>query len=708
MTTNGGPATPAPTPRPYTGVKWGGTDLLWQHIFGDQKGLLAIWSGRRVPNQKDLVDPATKYFEWPRRALDAIQHLERESDNSREAYFCAHLLTKRRRIKENAALILAAYVDGDGAQPGPGVPPPTAVVESSPGRQQFYWRFTKAIDPERAEQINRRLAYAMSADKSGWDLTQVLRGPGCRNWKYTPAPRVEIISIEDALAYDPDELERILPQLPAEATAVRAEVKLGQQDAATPISDRDQRALEKMYASKRGSDLLHLANGGSLRKKPDGSPDHSADDLSYFNGLAFWLDKDASRMAAAAWRSGRVRNKWNETHSAKGETYVEMTIGEAIGGCRQTFRELTGYDAGDEPPSIGRLQFKPPAAPVSSSTTAGGEPSAVPEACPCAGDHAKCAEIAELRGTVRDLTAWVERLAGLEEDRQAVIRETRAERDQLAEQIAGWKAILSNPKLKPADRIVAIPIVDQVRHARLNGQDEIHVRYPGIVNGWGIPESTVQKSVAVVTDMVGAPLAKRNEPDKPVLVDTKHGPKEVTPWKTIVSATVEGDLYAAVGSYDPGLPQRGGKRTPVPQCKDHPNADVIVRSVTQCATCRKPIAPAREQTIRRQNEGVNNPPPASVDDSGTYCRQNDSVRGHDGAEQSERASKVIPIDTRPGRPRRHDAGLGRIRMTRPPTREVPAPPGCTRMGCDEPAANGFTCTAHLRDDPLPAIAGAEE
>jgi len=207
--------------------------------------------------------------------------------------------------------------------------------------------------------------------------------------------------------------------------------------------------------------------------------------------------------------------------------------------------------------------------------------------------------------------------------------------------------------------------------------------------------------------MVGAPLAKRNEPDKPVLVDTKYGPKEVTPWKTIVSATVEGDLYAAVGSYDPGLPQRGGKRTPLPQCEDHPNDDVIVRAVTQCATCRKPIAPAREQTTRRQNEGVNNPPPPAVDDPGSYCRQNEGVTGHDGAEQSERAAKVIPIDTRPGRLHRHDAGVGRIRFTRqpsadPPDQEPPkpTPPCCTRSGCREPATNGFICAGHLQGQPF--------
>jgi hypothetical protein len=291
-------------PRSRPTIKDSGRAALWEHIFGDQTGLMAVWSGHRIPDQRDLVDPTTKYYEWPGQAGAASNQLDHESGSGREAYVCAHLLTQRRRIKENAAPMLAAYVDGDGAQPGPDLPAPTATVESSPGRQQFYWRFTKAVDPKRGEQISKRLAYAMGADKSGWDLTQVLRAPGARNWKYTPAPTVDIVSIEDR-AYNPDELERILPELPAEA-APRAEVKLERSTAAAPIGTRDQRARERMYAAKRGSEIQMLEAGGSVKSKPEGGPDISGDDLSYANALAFWFDKDPARMAAEGHRPVRV------------------------------------------------------------------------------------------------------------------------------------------------------------------------------------------------------------------------------------------------------------------------------------------------------------------------------------------------------------------------------------------------------------------
>lgn len=476
---------------------------------------------------------------------------------------------------------------------------------------------------------------------------------------------------------------------------------------AGPIAttERIERIKARMFDGPRGGQLRRLdAGDGSDYRKADGSIDWSSADLSFCSGAWYYADGDEAIVETIWLTSGLASARPNGSKLDRAD-YRQSTIRQAAGS--KTYRDTHGYSAWEDPP---RIQFKPkPPEPKAigndgGTTCPSDQPATLEDALVLIAQLRQ--ENAELSQSNVDLLGWVDRTAGFVEELQTINGGLRRDVDQLREQIAGWKTILSNPKLKPADRIVAIPIVDQVRHARLNGQDEIHIRYPGIVNGWGIPESTVQKSVAVVTDMVGAPLAKRNEPDKPVLVETKHGPKEVTPWKTIVSATVEGDLYAAVGSYDPGLPQRGGTRTPLPTCKDHPEADVIVRAVTQCATCRKPIAPAREQTIRRQNEGVNNPHPPAVDDSGTYCRQNDSVTGHDGAEQSERASKVIPIDTRPGRLRRQDAGLGRIRMTRPPTQEVPAPPGCTRMGCDEPAANGFVCAGHLRGDPM-AMMGAE-
>lgn len=81
-------------------------------------------------------------------------------------------------------------MDGDDVKPGPNIPTPTATVESSPGREQYYWRLCHSVAPEFGQSLNRRLALAMGGDRSGWDLTQLLRPPETRNHKYIDAPLV--------------------------------------------------------------------------------------------------------------------------------------------------------------------------------------------------------------------------------------------------------------------------------------------------------------------------------------------------------------------------------------------------------------------------------------------------------------------------------------------------------------------------------------
>jgi hypothetical protein len=49
---------------------------------------------------------------------------------------------------------------------------PSTLAITSPGREQYWWRLSRPVEPEEGEDLNRRLAYAMAADLSGWDLTQ--------------------------------------------------------------------------------------------------------------------------------------------------------------------------------------------------------------------------------------------------------------------------------------------------------------------------------------------------------------------------------------------------------------------------------------------------------------------------------------------------------------------------------------------------------
>jgi P4 family phage/plasmid primase-like protien len=182
---------------------------LWNHIYGGDRGFLAISYMRRTQEGAFQTD----YFAYPEGAHQAAERAAELSEGGHDVWHCAHLLNSKRRVKRNAGPISALYADGDGAQVPERLPRPSAVVKSSAGRDQFYWRLSMPIPPEAGENLNRRLAYALGADKSGWDLTQLLRPPGTKNYKYADAPVVELLDLAD-VAYDAGELDRLLPSLP--------------------------------------------------------------------------------------------------------------------------------------------------------------------------------------------------------------------------------------------------------------------------------------------------------------------------------------------------------------------------------------------------------------------------------------------------------------------------------------------------------------
>ncbi len=191
------------------------TQALWLHVYGERQGYLAAFTGLRVSPAAKLSNIVERFFAYPDQADKAARWLTLQSRGGRETYVCAHLLTTDSRTKAAAAPLLALYVDGDGAPP-PEQFPPTAIVTSSEGREQFYWRLSRAVEPSVGEDLNRRLAYMMNADKSGWDLTQLLRPPGTANHKYPDGPVVRLVEIRDG-AFDPDELARLLPEVPRPA-----------------------------------------------------------------------------------------------------------------------------------------------------------------------------------------------------------------------------------------------------------------------------------------------------------------------------------------------------------------------------------------------------------------------------------------------------------------------------------------------------------
>jgi hypothetical protein len=184
---------------------------LWDHVFGDERGLLAIC-------HNDGPNFRTHYFNFPKAADTTAEWTLEKAQEGHEVYFCAHLLAEPRRIKENATAVHTLWGDLDGTDVPEGKFEPTAVVQSSPGKFHCYWRLTDPIPPQAAELLNKRLALEIGADPSGFDLTQLLRVPGTANYKYEDRPIVGVQALDASRTYSAGDLDRILPPLPEAAS----------------------------------------------------------------------------------------------------------------------------------------------------------------------------------------------------------------------------------------------------------------------------------------------------------------------------------------------------------------------------------------------------------------------------------------------------------------------------------------------------------
>jgi hypothetical protein len=134
-----------------------------------------------------------------------IRKFLRDNDD-KDIYFCPHGFNRRVRQKSEAVIPNLLWADLDFADPRKIHPKPTIAIESSPGRFVGIW----VLKGPMTESMNRRLTYHVEADHGGWDLTQALRFPGTRNYKYATQPKVRTLW-NDGPKYTPAKIETFLP-----------------------------------------------------------------------------------------------------------------------------------------------------------------------------------------------------------------------------------------------------------------------------------------------------------------------------------------------------------------------------------------------------------------------------------------------------------------------------------------------------------------
>lgn len=153
--------------------------------------------------------------------------LSRNADG--DLYFCPLPFSQKRRNK--AYIPRAGMLWSDVDEVKDIRVRPSVLWESSPGRFQALWFLKQQVSSSEAEELNKKLTYYIGADRGGWDLTQVLRIPGTKNFKYATTPTVKLRHWEDRqYGYDivPDALlekyRRTLPRKLVRLLESKAEV----------------------------------------------------------------------------------------------------------------------------------------------------------------------------------------------------------------------------------------------------------------------------------------------------------------------------------------------------------------------------------------------------------------------------------------------------------------------------------------------------
>lgn len=152
----------------------------WTHQ--GRKGFVSLCLRDSKKQPKDDGYWRDTMFAWPGDKNKIKEWFKNNHHNGLDLYWCPAIFSKSRRTRENVIRGRVLYADLDPINPS-GIPyKPTIAWESSPNRFQSLWFLDKY--PADFEDMNKRMTYAVGADKSGWDLTQVLRIPNTYNYKY--------------------------------------------------------------------------------------------------------------------------------------------------------------------------------------------------------------------------------------------------------------------------------------------------------------------------------------------------------------------------------------------------------------------------------------------------------------------------------------------------------------------------------------------
>ena len=157
---------------------------FFETLYQDTKGL--VYLATKDPKSSDWEQ---FWFEWPNEKANILAKVNNEFAE-KEVYFGPALYADRKSDKPSLKGSHCIWSEFDGVVPSEadretaGIPAPSVRIQSGlDGHEHWYWLIDRFLSVPEIELANRKITYALGADVSGWDSTQVLRPPGTRNHK---------------------------------------------------------------------------------------------------------------------------------------------------------------------------------------------------------------------------------------------------------------------------------------------------------------------------------------------------------------------------------------------------------------------------------------------------------------------------------------------------------------------------------------------
>lgn len=171
---------------------------FFDYLFEQRDGFLCIAHAPRNDIKKGKFQQ--KFFKWPDQREGLGPYID-SIVKGNNVWFGINLFRRPERKRDFALPTPLVWSDLDTCDPGEINPPPQCRLKTSHYNFQGIWRLEENIDPEQAQAYSKRIAYAYAdkgADKSGWDIEQLLRVPFTFNYKYddgaTEVPTVQLLS----------------------------------------------------------------------------------------------------------------------------------------------------------------------------------------------------------------------------------------------------------------------------------------------------------------------------------------------------------------------------------------------------------------------------------------------------------------------------------------------------------------------------------